>query len=52
MDKLRTSYKKYQTEVFAANPRLVAADKTAKLSKIADNELERMRLQQDFSNYD
>jgi len=39
MDKLRTSYKKYQSEIMAAQPRYVSADKSAKLSTLADAEL-------------
>lgn len=39
MDKLRTSYKKYQSEIRATKPRLVDAEKSAKLSKVADVEL-------------
>lgn len=39
MDKLRTSYKKYQSEILATKPRFVSADKSAKLSTLADAEL-------------
>ncbi len=52
MDKLRTSYKKYQTEIFGTKPRFVASDKSAKLSAMADSELQQMRTNQDFTNYD
>jgi len=39
MDKLRSSYSKYQTEVFADNPRFVSSDKAAKLSNYAEIDL-------------
>jgi hypothetical protein len=37
MDKLRSSYSKYQTEVFAVNPRYVDSLRTAKVSKMAED---------------
>lgn len=52
MDKLRTSYKKYQSEIFAPNPRFVDPEKAAKITKMADNELEKMRSTQNYANYD
>jgi hypothetical protein len=39
MDKLRTSYKKYQSEVFADKPRFIAPDKVSKYSQMAQQEL-------------
>lgn len=36
MEKLRTTYSKYQTEILATNPRFVSAEKTNKLIKTVD----------------
>jgi len=35
MEKLRNSYKKYQSEVFAEKPRYIAPDKVLQYSKTA-----------------
>jgi len=39
MEKLRTTYLKYQSEILAPNPRFVSADKTNKIIRLADSEL-------------
>ena len=39
MDKLRSSYKKHQNEVFMANPRLVSSERAAKLTQISNAEM-------------
>lgn len=36
MEKLRTTYLKYQSEIQAPDPRFVSAEKTKKLIKMAD----------------
>ena len=52
MEKLRTTYLKYQSEILAPNPRFVSADKTNKIIRLADSELQKMRVSQNFTNYD
>jgi len=49
MDKIRSTFAKYQKEVYAEKPRYVSSEKVAKYKRLSEDEIDKM---QNSNNFD